>query len=104
MPNGEKIIGTVLKIALLILVPIVLSFLFTSVFPIPAFSFRGEEIGHYLAGFKSYAPITYLILQATTVLLVPIPSVILATAAGTFFGFWSAVPPNNHSLDCRNVD
>ena len=89
--TSTKITKIFLKILLLVSVPIVLSYLFVYLFPIPAFSFKRDEIIAYLSGFKSIAPIIYIIFQATTVLIVPIPSVILATAAGVIFDFWQAV-------------
>ena len=90
--TSVKIIKVLLKILLLVSVPIALSYLFIYLFPIPAFSFKRDAIVTYLSGFKSITPIIYIIFQAITVLIVPIPSVILATAAGVIFGFWQAIP------------
>lgn len=90
--NSAKTTKILLKILLLVSVPIVLSYLFVYLFPIPAFSFKKDEIVTYLTSFKGVAPIIYIVFQAATVLIVPIPSVILATAAGVIFGFWQAVP------------
>lgn len=90
--NPTKIAKTLLKILLFVSIPIALSYLFVYLFPLPAFSFKKDEIITYLTSFKDFAPIIYIVFQAATVLIVPIPSVILATAAGVIFGFWQAVP------------
>lgn len=90
--NPTTIAKILLKILLFVSIPIALSYLFVYLFPIPAFSFKKDEIVTYFTDFKGVAPIIYIIFQAATVLIVPIPSVILATAAGVIFGFWQAVP------------
>lgn len=82
----------VLKVFSLLLVPIVFTYIFAFLFPIPAFSLKGEGVVHYLASLNYLAPFVYLLLQTISVLVIPIPSVILATSAGVVFGFWIAVP------------
>lgn len=70
----------------------VLTFVIVSIFPIGDFFVHKEVIVTYLSSFASLAPLLYIVLQVVTILIVPIPSVVLATAAGALFGFWQAVP------------
>lgn len=81
-----------LKFLLILLIPFVIAYTITFIFPIPAFSLKGDAVVTYLSSLAWLAPFVYLILQTVSVLIIPIPSVILATAAGVVFGFWSAVP------------
>lgn len=87
LENKGKTIRIATKILLIVAIPVVLSYLLTNIIPIPAFSLKREVIEPYLVSFRSFAPVAYIILQALTVPLVPIPSVILATVAGALFGF-----------------
>lgn len=89
--SSKRTLHIIFKFLLLISIPIILSSSLMYFFPISAFSLKKEEIIMYLSQFKNVAPIIYILLQTSTVLIVPIPSVILATAAGTIFNFWYAV-------------
>ncbi len=85
--NKSKTIRIVTRILLIVAIPVVISYLLTNIIPISAFSLKREVIEPYLISFRNLAPVAYIILQALTVPLVPIPSVILATVAGALFGF-----------------
>lgn len=87
-PSVAKIVT---KVALIIAIPVILTYGISFIFPIPAFSLKNQQVVNYLQGFKGSAPLIYIVLQAATVLIVPIPSVILAMAAGVVFDFWHAV-------------
>lgn len=91
-PDSSKIVKAVVKVFLLVSVPVILSYLLIYLYPVPAFSFKREEIVAYVSGFKQFAPLIYIVFQTASVLVVPVPSAILATAGGAIFGFWQAVP------------
>jgi uncharacterized membrane protein YdjX (TVP38/TMEM64 family) len=90
--NKRRTLHIVFKFFLILLIPVIISYLFIHFFPIPAFSLNRDEIITYLLSFRQYALVIYLVLQTATVLIPPVPSVILATAAGVVFGFWKALP------------
>jgi len=90
--NISSSLRTISKVVFLLLVPIGFTYAFTFLFPIPAFSLKGEGVVNYLSSLNYLAPLVYLLLQTLSVLIIPIPSVILATSAGVVFGFWLAVP------------
>lgn len=80
-----------IKILLIIAIPTIISYIVSGSNLIPAFSLDAGAIESYLISFSQLAPVTYIILQILTIPLVPVPSVVLATAAGTLFGFKTAV-------------
>lgn len=86
----RKTISIIVKILLLLSVPIIFALVLMHFVPITTIFFKKELLVSYLSDLAGFAPIIYIFLQATTVLIVPIPSVILATAAGTVFNFWQA--------------
>ncbi len=83
----KETIGILLRVALVIFVFLVISFGVSSVIKIPAFSLDRNTILAYLSSFSSWAPVIYIFFQILTIPLIPVPSAILATVAGTLFGF-----------------
>jgi uncharacterized membrane protein YdjX (TVP38/TMEM64 family) len=90
--NVPSSLRTISKVVFLLMIPIGFAYAFTFLFPIPAFSLKGEGVVNYLLSLNYFAPLIYLFLQAVSVLIIPIPSIILATSAGVVFGFWLAIP------------
>lgn len=89
--NKGKAFKIFSRIFLLIAIPIAATYIVATTFAIPAFSIELDTIKSYITSFRYFAPIVYIVFQALTVPLVPVPSVILATAGGVLFGFLPAV-------------
>ncbi|KKT46224.1 MAG: hypothetical protein UW37_C0028G0003 [Candidatus Gottesmanbacteria bacterium GW2011_GWA2_44_17] len=83
-------IKIIAKVLLIVAVPTVVSYVISGTNLIPAFSFDTEAIKSYLMATGYRAPLVYIVLQLLTIPLVPVPSVVLATAAGALFGFRAA--------------
>lgn len=83
----KETLGILLRVVLVIFVFLALSFSASSFIKVPAFSLDREVISSYLSSFSSWSPVVYIFFQILTIPLVPVPSAILATVAGTLFGF-----------------